>query len=197
MDKAALGFRVKSGWAMAVLVAGPGSAPKVIDRRRVELANPTIPESAQPFHAGLDLPKASGAKVVARLAKAVERYSQRTIADLLKQHEDNGHRITGAGLVVGSTVDPKTIKNDHIRAHAEEGRLFRVVIKDALEEARLKASITPEKELMAKAVKVLGISEQKLKAELTEMGKPVDGSWRAEEKAATLAAWLALNERSK
>ena len=197
MERAALGFRVKSGWAMAVLVGGSASPPAVIDRRRIELADASVPESIQPFHAALDLPKAAGAKVVARLVKVVETYSQRAVADLMKQYRARGHRISGAGIVAGSIVDPKTIRNDHIRAHAEEGRLFRVVIQDALKAARLKATVMPEKELMAKAVKALGISEPKLKASLVEMGKAVDGAWRAEEKAATLVAWLALKDSSK
>ena len=197
MERTALGFRVKSGWALAVLIGGSASAPVVIDRRRIELADASVPESTQPFHAALDLPKAAGAKVVARLVKVVETYSQRTVAGLVNRYRAGGHRIIAAGIVVGSTVDPKTIKNDHIRAHAEEGRLFRVVIRDALKKSRLKTSVIPEKEMIAKAVKALGISEQKLKAGLVEMGKAVDGSWRAEDKAAALAAWIALKDSSK
>src|SRR3989442_9292246 len=184
MNQATLGFRVKSGWAMSVLLSGPASAPKVIDRRRVELADPAVPESTQPFHAGLDLPKAAGTKVVERLVRCVERFSERAIAELIEQHRAGGHRIVAAGIVVGSSVDPETIKNDHIRAHAEEGRLFRVVIENALKASRLRPTITPEKELFAKATEALGIPEHRLKGELTAMGKTVDGSWRSEEKAA-------------
>jgi hypothetical protein len=197
MNEAALGFRVKSGWAMAVLLSGASSPPKVIDRRRVDLADQAVPESTQPFHAGLGLPQAAGAKVVARLVRCVERSSARVIAGLIKHYRAGGHRIVGAGIVVGSTVDPQTIRNDHIRAHAEEGRLFRVVIEDALKQAGLSVSITRERELMETATKALGISERKLRAELIAMGKAVEGSWRAEEKAATLVAWMAMAPRSR
>lgn len=197
MDQAALGFRVKSGWAMAVLLAGPASAPKVIDRRRVELADPAVPESIQPFHAGLELPKAAGKRTVARLIKCVEQSSARSIAELIEHCQASGHRLGGAGIVVGSTVDPQTIRNDHIRAHAEEGRLFRVVIENALRLSRLKSSVIREKDLMSEGTKVLGISERKLRVDLTTMGKAVEGSWRAEEKAATLAAWIELIQRAK
>jgi hypothetical protein len=197
MIEAALGFRVKSGWATVVLLSGPASSPKVIDRRRIELADPAVPESAQPFHAGLDLPKATAAKIVTRLVACVERFSEREVAKLTNQYRAGGYRIVGAGIVVGSTVDPQTIPNDHIRAHAEEGRLFRVVIADALKLARLKSSVTREKELMSEATNVLSISERKLRTELTRMGKAVEGSWRAEEKAATLAAWIELMRREK
>lgn len=195
MNEAALGFRVKSGWAMVVLVSGGSAKPKVIDRRRIDLSDPAVPESVQPFHAGLGLPK--GTKVVARLIKCVERSSARTIAELITHYRADGHAIVGAGIVVGSTVDPQTIANDHIRAHAEEGRLFRVVIENALKLSHLKSSVIPEKELIGDAAKVLSIAEKQLSVTLATMGKVVPGSWRAEEKAATLAAWMQLARRAK
>ena len=196
MNEGALGFRVKSGWAMVVLLSA-SSPPRVIDRRRVDLSDPAVPDSAQPFHAGLDLPKAAGAKAVARLVRCVERSSERAIAELIKHYRDDGHRIVGAGIVVGSTVDPQTIPNDHIRAHAEEGRLFRVVIENALKLSRLKSSVTREKDLIGEGREILGIAEPRLRTELTKMGKAVQGSWRAEEKAATLAALMTLARWSR
>jgi hypothetical protein len=196
MNEAGLGFRVKSGWAMVVLVSA-SSPPVVIDRRRVELSDPAVPDSAQPFHAGLDLPKAAAARAVARLVRYVERSSERAIAELIEHYQASGHRIVGAGIVVGSTVDPQTIKGDHIRAHAEEGRLFRVVIEKALKLSRLKSSVTREKDSLGEGSKMLGISERRLRTELAKMGKAVEGSWRAEEKAATLAALMALARWSR
>jgi hypothetical protein len=196
MNEAGLGFRVKSGWAMVVLVSA-SSPPTVIDRRRVDLSDPAVPDSAQPFHAGLDLPRAAAAKAVARLVKHVERSSQRAIAELIEHYRASGYRIVGAGIVVGSTVDPQTIPNDHIRAHAEEGRLFRVVIENALKRSRLKSSVTREKDSIGEGKQMLGISEPRLRTELAKMGKAVEGSWRAEEKAATLAALMALARWSR
>ena len=37
---ATLGFRVKSGWAVAVLLAGSAESPQVLDRRVVQLCDP-------------------------------------------------------------------------------------------------------------------------------------------------------------
>jgi len=196
MNEAALGFRVKSGWAMVVLVSA-SLPPVVIDRRRVELSDPAVPDSVQPFHAGLDLPRAAAAKAVARLVKCVERSSKLTLAKLIEHYRAKGLRIVGAGIVVGSTVDPQTIGNDHIRAHAEEGRLFRVVIEHALELSRLKSSVIREKDLIDEGIKLLGISGPRLRTELAKMGKAVAGSWRAEEKAASLAALMALARWSR
>ena len=192
LHQAAIGFRVKSGWAMALLLAGPASSPTVIDRRRIELADPSVPDSVQPFHAGLNLPKGLAAKTVGRLIKCVEEFAARSVKDLVDLYRRHGYPIIAAGLVVGSTIDPETIKNDHIRAHAEEGRLFRKVIEDGLKASRLRTSVNPEKELFARGAKMLRIPESRIRTKLTELGKTVPGSWRAEEKSASLAAWMAL-----
>jgi hypothetical protein len=50
--RSASGFTVKSGWASAVLVTETDGSPRVADSRRVELSDPGIPESRQPYHAG-------------------------------------------------------------------------------------------------------------------------------------------------
>jgi len=191
MDDAAAGFRVKSGRAIAVLLAGPASTPGVVDRRDLLLADPAVPESCQPYHAGLDLSEKEGAALVARLVQIVERFSRQSVQELLERY-GGGHRIVGAGIVVGSDTDPATIKNDHIRAHAEEGRLFRVVIEDATRRLGLQPTVTVEKQIFKRASKALRRPEPLLKSQVRALGRGIDGPWRAEEKAATVAAWMLL-----
>ncbi|HEV8265027.1 MAG TPA: hypothetical protein VGQ06_08745 [Gemmatimonadales bacterium] len=189
---AALGFRVKSGWATAVLLAGPRRAPRVVDRRIAELSDPAVPEARQPFHAGLGRHDARAAKSVARLVRAVERFAHRSVAKLIAEYRATGHRIRGVGIVVGSTIDPVAIANEHIRAHAEEGRLFRTVIETAAGKSRLRAQVTPEKQLYASAAQVLRTPVPRLKARVAALGEQVVGSWRSEDKAAAVAAWMVL-----
>jgi len=189
---AAVGFRVKSGWATAVLLAGPRTAPQVVDRRIAELSDPDEPEARQPFHAGLGRHEARGAKAVARLVRSVERFSRRSVAKLIADYRASGHRIREVGIVVGSTVDPATIGNEHIRAHAEEGRLFRRVLETAARQCRLRSRVTVEKRLYAVAAAALRIPVPRLKRRVAALGERVAGSWRSEDKAAALAAWLAL-----
>jgi hypothetical protein len=188
----ALGFRVKSGWATAVLLAGPKAAPRVVERRIAELSDPTVPEARQPYHAGIGRHEARVVGDVKRLVQAVERYARRSLGRLVAQYRREGHRIRGVGIVVGSTIDPARIPNDHIRAHAEEGRLFRTVIETAARVAKLHARVVVEKELYAHAATALGIPALRLKARVAALGETVDGPWRAEEKAAALAAWIVL-----
>ncbi len=189
---AALGFRVKSGWATAVLLTGPKTAPRVVERRVAELCDPAVPEARQPFHAGLGRHEARAAREVARLVAAVERYAARSLRRLIREYRTAGHRLRGVGIVVGSTIDPASIANEHIRAHAEEGRLFRSVIETAARAANLRARVVVQRELLAHAAQALGIPAPRLKTRAAALGETVDGPWRADEKAATLAAWLAL-----
>jgi hypothetical protein len=45
MPRATIGFRIKSGWAMAVLLAGPTANPRVVERRRIALSDPRMPRT--------------------------------------------------------------------------------------------------------------------------------------------------------
>ncbi len=179
-----MGFRIKSGWATTVLLTGPSSAPRVVDCRVTLLADPDDPETRQPYHAGLDTHESRGVKAVKRLVKAVERCARRSVGTLIAEYRAAGHRVRGAGIVVGSVIDPARIANDHIRAHAEEGRLFRTVVEQAIRACRLRARVMVEKELYVTAAR--------FRARVTALGKDVDGPWRAAEKAAALAAWMVL-----
>jgi hypothetical protein len=177
---------------MAVLIGGSPQEPVLIEKVRLELSDAAVPDSAQPFHAALELPEREAAKVIARLAKVVRESTDVSISELVERHRVAGLTLKAAGLVVGSVVDPATIKNDHIRAHAEEGRLFRVAIQEAAGDCGLKTSITAEKDLYRVAAKALEMPESDLKKRVTELGRGSPGSWKAEAKTAALAAWMLL-----
>jgi hypothetical protein len=188
---AALGFTVKSGWASAVLVVGTPASPMVVESRRIELSDPSVPESRQPYHAGFGTARKSGLRLTA-LVGSVKRFGRKSVSDLIKAYHGEGYRLRRAGIVVGSLVDPGTIGNDHIRIHALEGQLFRRVVEDGTTRARVSPSIWRERDLFGAAAVALERPEQELRDRVTALGKSIDGSWRAEQKAATLAAWLVL-----
>jgi hypothetical protein len=97
---AALGFRVKSGWACAVLLSGPAQAPQALDRRRLELSDPAVPESLQPYHAAMGKLEADDAKIGQR-TQVIECATKQSVAQLLEQCRSAGHPLCGAGLMVG------------------------------------------------------------------------------------------------
>jgi hypothetical protein len=196
-NPAALGFRVKSGWAMAVLLAGPSNAPNLVRCQAVLLSDPKIPQSKQPHHAALDLPEKEGKATAEKLCRVVTGAAKQSVQELLEQAAADGYGVVGAGLVVGSLVDPATLHNEHIRAHGLEGQLFRTALGDALREQRLPSRVLLEKNAYITASPTLRKSAPEAKKIIAGLGESHEGSWRAEEKLAALAAWMALCAGSK
>jgi len=189
---AALGFRVKSGWAMAALLAGPASSPRLLRCEAVLLSDPKAPQSKQPYHAALELPENEAVMLVRKLRKIVGDAAKRSVADLLQQSVNAGCAVRGAALVVGSVVDPASLHNDHIRAHALEGQMFRSVLEDAFRSQGIPCAVLVEKTAYAMAAAALHKSPAEAKRVAATLGDSHDGSWRAEEKLAALAAWMSL-----
>jgi hypothetical protein len=195
-SRAAVGFSVKSGWAAVVLLIDSPKSPRVADSCRIELSDPALPESRQPYHAGFGTARDSGAELT-RLVRGVRRFGRRSVNAVIRTYATGGHQLAGAGIVVGSLIDPERIANDHIRIHALEGQLFRGVVPDAAVANTLPCSIWRERDLYAVAAERLGKSERQLRAAATALGRATAGPWRAEQKAATLAAWLVLAARNR
>ena len=191
MNRVALGFRVKSGFAIAVVLRGPASAPVTLARRIVDLSDPAVPETRQPYHDGF-FKQVDDRRELARRVTIVERCAKRSIALLLKDDGFAGLPCRGAGLVVGSVIDPSRVGNPHIRAHASEGQLFRTVLADALRAHGIDCEVIVEKALAARAAEDLRRPQRDLARTVAALGKALGGPWRAEEKTACVAAWLVL-----
>ena len=190
MNPVALGFRVKSGYAIAVALGGPASAPCAISRHVVELSDPEVADTRQPYHDGFYTHE-EDAPTIARRVRIIERVAKRSVTALLKDERLAGCR--GAGLVVGSVIDPAKVGNPHIRAHASEGRLFRTVLESALRSHGIACEVIVEKQLAAKAAAGLERRDAEIRRVLAGFGKSLGAPWRADEKAASIAAWLALS----
>ncbi len=196
MARVAVGFRVKSGWAAAVVLSGPSSSPSVLHSRRIELSDPAVPESRQPFHAVDDAQgdlEPDDGRIKER-ARVVRRAAAMSIGELLKDCLRNGWNPQRAGIVTGSLSDPSTILSPHIRAHAMEGHLFRTVVEDTLRSHELSCIVLGEKSAFKAASRAIHHEEDILKRTVTNLGRRFDGPWRAEEKLAALAAWVAISE---
>jgi hypothetical protein len=189
---AALGLRIKSGCAMAALLGGPVDAPQLLDRRKVDLSDPADPELRQPYHAARGVGLAEG-ETLARRLQAIEDFSQRSLSRVFGDYESGGNTLCGAGLVIGSDVDPARIGNQHIRAHALEGRLFRRLVEAAMARRGLSCAAWVERALYGAAMQQLGRSEAQIKTVVTELGRRANGGWRSDDKAAAVAAWLVLS----
>jgi hypothetical protein len=193
--RVALGFRVKSGYAIAVVLRGTVSAPEVVARHVVQLSDPHVADTKQPYHDGFGTHEEDPRKI-ARRVQIVERCAEQSVTALVEEvRRAPRHGRVRAALVVGSVIDPAQVGNPHIRAHANEGRVFRTVLESALQAHGIDCDVIVEKQLAEKAAQGLHCPDAEIKRTLAAFGKTLGGSWRAEEKAACTAAWLALGHR--
>ena len=198
--RAALGFRAHSGWAAAIAIAGPPRSPRVVDRRRIELADPAISASKQPYHAaerwaaeGLDLKKAE--EVVRRATEEAQRLARQGLRAVIDDLRARGHDVIGCGIVLGSGRPATTLVAtlaSHALIHTAEGELFRNVLVEAGEHHDLPVTGVRERELFARGAAELSIPAGELERRVAELGRTIGPPWAQDQKYAALVAWLAL-----
>jgi hypothetical protein len=188
-----LGCRVKSGWTVLVFIDGSLRSPHLWKSDVLNLSDPRNPETRQPYHAAMGKLETNAATLKRRV-QSVRRATERSIADLIQRCADDGCAIHRAALVVGSLIDPESIANPHIRAHALEGRLFRTVLEGVLRWRGIQCAIFTERDVYPRALKLLGQSTVQIRRTIAELGRLVSGPWRADQKVAALAAWTSLNQ---
>jgi hypothetical protein len=191
MPLAGIGFRVRSGWAALVAVAGTPLAPKVLLRRRIEIADRSIPGSWQPFHHAKELELAKAQAYLDRCATvsfALARSAlERAIADL------RGYKVAGCSILLSSGRAASSLEAtlaSHAAIHTAEGDFFRDAIARAAESCKVGCSRIKEKELLNTAASTFCIGD--VEARMKVLAKSLGPPWRQDEKFAAIGAWLVL-----
>jgi hypothetical protein len=194
LTPAAIGFRVHSGWAAVVVVAGSPRAPSVLDRRRIEIADRAIQGSVQPYHAARELGLRRAESFLKRcsdssclLARAA---LDKTIDDL-----GGAHEVVGCGLLLGSGRPMTTLEAtlaSHAAIHSAEGELFREALIEASGQCGLSCKGVREKELYTVAAAKFGLPSDDLQRRVNDLGKSLGPPWTQDEKGAALVGWLAM-----
>lgn len=196
---AALGFRAHSGWASLVAVAGPtgraGGMPQVLDRRRIELADPAIPRPVQPYHQAENLHLEDAEKLIGHAISEAEAMARKALTAAAAGLEARGYQVIGCGVLLGSgrSLPPLAqILAAHPLIHTAEGELYRGAIVHAGESLGLPITGVRERELLARAGADLSLKGSGLERRIAEMGRPLGPPWRQDEKYAALVAMIAL-----
>src|SRR5229473_6406569 len=100
--RTALGFRAHSGWAALVAAAGTIDAPRILERRRIVIADPEMSGSKQPYHAAAELPFPQAEALVRRAVESSRALALDVMAATVKELRSQGHEVAGCGVVVGS-----------------------------------------------------------------------------------------------
>lgn len=193
-QRVSFGLRAHSGWAVLVALAGPQAAPFVVDRRRLSLCDGSFPW--QPYHAAEDLKPEKASALVARSLEAAHRLAREALGAATRDRHAAGHAVAGAGLLLGSgrplPADLSAILASHALIHTAEGEMYREVLRAGLEHCAVPVTGFKEREVQATAQERLGLAKDDLRARLAALGKSLGPPWTADEKLASLGAWLVL-----
>jgi hypothetical protein len=182
--RTALGFRAHSGWAAMVVGAGTIDAPRVLERRRIEIADLEMAGSKQPYHAAAELPFPKAEAFVRQAIESSRALALEAMAATVRALRSQGHEVAACGVVLGSGKALPSLEGilaSHALIHTAEGGMFRDVLVWAAQEHRLPVTGVREKELDAEALKRIGT-----------LGKLIGPPWTQDQKYATVAALMAL-----
>ena len=199
MQTAALGFRVHSGWAAAVVLCGPMDAPVVVDRRKVQLVKIFSYTFRQPYHTAEKMPRQDATEFIRGVQSEAKRLALSALRSLQANLAGGDFKIVrGALLLASGRALPalEQILASHALIHTADGELFRDSLRAACARLHLPLLGIREKELFATASKALGIQPAILKRRIAALGKSLGPPWSQDEKFAALGAWLSLSRQT-
>ena len=170
---AVLGLRAKTGRAIAVVLSPKGG---FLARREIVLWDPKIPETIQPYHNVMEMPWSEAMVAVRGAVAAVERMAKRAVRDLAREFG-----VRAVGIAGAPERQLEKIGNEHIRAHAAEGVLYRHALEVAAKANDLRHRAFSDRSMPGDFA-----------ARLKELGKVAGAPWRADEKMAAAAALMLL-----
>src|SRR5258706_11734977 len=127
--KGAVGFSAHTGWAVAVVVAGDRKNARVVERRRLELADPDRPDHRFVYHASMKLPLAEARAFVRTVRDSANARAAEALATLVHDVAARGVKLAAAGLVLANAKRPlptklEEILTSHPLVHSAEGELY-------------------------------------------------------------------------
>jgi len=191
MQNATIGFRAKTGRAIAIALKRNDGTPEYLARWEVALYDPKLPATG-PHHQVMELPWNDAQRAVRPLERRIEAIAIKMLAGLLNDVSSQGFKVSGIGVVGSPDRQLDRIGNPHIRAHAAEGILFRRVLEVAAEEHRLQWRSFSDRAFEERTFPELRRTPHEIKSTLAAIGRSAGRPWRADERAAAVAAWVVM-----
>ncbi len=194
--RAALGFRLHTGWAAVVAAAVRSNQIEILTRRRIELlpTGGSIPRFV--YHQATELDAKESAALLRRAAAGSRQAARAAVKEVLEWLQRRDIEVEGAGIPGGSTAVPADlaqILGSHPLIHAAEGALFHAAVAGACERAGLKVVTVRERDAVSRAAAARGIAEPQFRQSLNDLRKTIGPPWTADQKIAAAAAVLALS----
>jgi len=193
-----LGFAPHSGWAAVVVVGGDIDEPEVLVRGRVEMADPRLPGSKQPYHEVEGLPLQEAERRLAKLSDSAAAMACEAIRALAQDIGTKGSAPAAAGILDSSGRKGDglaAVLASHALIHIADGNHFREALAEACRRCNLDVIRVRQKDLIDRAAATLGRSPAQLAAAVGVLGKRLGPPWGADQKSAAILAWLLSGER--
>jgi hypothetical protein len=193
--RAALGFKLHTGWAMLVALAGQPGEIQVLFRGRIELLPPDESVPRFVYHEAAELPLPRATALVKRAQEASQKAARFAIQDVFRDLESRGAKAAVCGVLSGSALVPddlSRILRSHPLIHAAEGVLSQQAIVSACENCGLTVTAPRERDVWSRAAAAWGLPEPALRKEMDVLRKSVGAPWGADHKAAAAIALLAV-----
>src|SRR5690349_20169212 len=131
MQRAAIGFRVHSGWAAMVAVSLENDAPVVLHRRKLLLVKTFSYTFRQPYHTAEKMPLGDAREFVRGVEKESGELALSGLRALEKELESVRYKVRGCALLLASgrnLPELEKILASHALIHTADGELFREAI---------------------------------------------------------------------
>jgi hypothetical protein len=178
-----------------VAVGGDARNPEALFRGRVEMADPRLRGSSQPYHAveRLRLPEAEAR--LARFSETAGSMAHDAIRALVEDLGGRGRAPRAAGILDSSGRKGETLSailSSHALIHTADGDHFREALALGCGRCGLAVVRIRRNDLAARAAAVLRRSAADVLAAVQALGRPLGPPWGADQKSAALIAWLLL-----
>jgi hypothetical protein len=190
-----IGLRTKTARAIAIAITGALDRPKGIKRAEFVLAGPDEPALFQPYHEGLELPWDQAQDAAEASAAVLEKRAARALKDFVKTLGVEAATAPRIGIVGAPERDLARMGGRHIQAHAAEGVLFRRIWQGAAKANDFSCQAFSDRGFATLFASQAGVPTAQIEACLAAIAATLGRPWRADEKAAAMAAWLALRQR--
>lgn len=176
-QRCAIGFSVHTGWAVAVVVAGSRSDPRILQRQRLDI----LPGGARfVYHAAAEMPIEKARHLIERRT----REAQIAAAGEVRRLVEPLSGVAGAAILASKPSPPALLEKvlgSHTLLHTAEGELYRKCLEMALAECGVAVTPVPKPAIDL-------VWEQTLK----RLGKALGPPWTADQKLAMTLAYALL-----
>lgn len=188
-DRATLGVRSHSGWAAYVVLAGNAKEPRFVTRDRMQLCDPTIKGSKQPFHEAEPMPFNRAEAFIETCTAATAKLARRALTQI---HRQTPLRACCVLTASGKPLpELRAILASHALIHTAEGEFYRDAVAAACETCEISVRRVRERD-MENELQKLPVTAVAAKERIAAFGKQAGPPWTQDEKLAALGAWLML-----